>query len=139
MRRWLPALILVALLTGCASAGTPPEGTPPEGTPPDGSASPSASPQPSASAAVPVPRFIGPVDDGRTYAMTVGETTALQLVDPDAPEPELEGTSVLLILVTNVAGGDAREWEVRAVEPGASVLRGSESGAPWAITITVSE
>ena len=133
MRRWLPALLLVAaMLTGCAS-GAPPTGTTtavPEPTP--------SQPTPSATAAAPVPRFIGPTEDGRTFAMTVGQTTTLRLTDPQSPEPEVEGAAVLLIPVANVADGGAREWEVRAVEPGDAAIR-SVGEAPWTIAFTVTE
>ncbi|MFB7883020.1 hypothetical protein [Microbacterium sp. NPDC056057] len=94
--------------------------------------------QPSATAAAPVPRFIGPTEDGRTFAMTVGQTTTLRLTDPQSPEPEVEGAAVLLIPVANVADGGAREWEVRAVEPGDAAIR-SVGEAPWTIAFTVTE
>ena len=128
MGRWLPALALVVLLTGCASAGPSPSGGPPV---PDPSASESAP--------APAPRFIGPSDDGSTFVLTVGQTTALRTTDPEAADPELEGTSVLVIPVLNVAAGTGREWEVRAVEPGTSTLRGSEAGTEWEIVLTVTD
>lgn len=132
MRRWLPALVLVAVLTGCASGGPSPGTTTPvpEPTPPQ--------PSPSVTTAAPVPRFIGPAEDGRTFAMNVGETTTLRLTDPQSPEPEVEGTAVLLIPVANVADGGAREWEVRAVEPGSAVVR-SAAEPSWSITLTVAD
>src|SRR5687767_13124295 len=131
MRRWVPALALLAVLTGCAGAGPSPGGS---------TASPdmSATPEPSASAtpAVPVPRFIGPADDGSVYAMAVDQTTTLRTADAGAADPEVEGTAVLVIPTLNVAPGGGREWEVRAVEPGAAVLTGTDGGGGWTITLT---
>ena len=130
MLRWVPALALVGLLTGCASAG-PAAQT-------GGTVSPHPTPSPASSAA-PAPRFIGPSDGGRTYAMTVGQTTTLRISDPDADAPEVEGTAVLLIAVANVTGSGAREWEVRAVEPGTSAIVGAGQDASWEITLVVEE
>ena len=99
-------------------------------------------PQPtpsSESPLVPAPRFIGPADDGSAYAMTVGQTTTLRLAEPDATEPEVEGAAVLLIAVVNVTGSGAREWEVRAVEPGSAAIHGSAAEGTWTIEFIVSE
>jgi hypothetical protein len=137
VRRWLPALAVVAVLTGCASPGPSPSTTVPEPAPEPTRSEPSPQPSPSATAAAPVPRFIGPDDDGRAFAMMVGQTTTLRLTDPAAPEPELDGTAVLLIPVANVAAGDAREWEVRADEPGEATIR-STADPGWTIALTVS-
>lgn len=134
MRRWLPAFALVALLTGCASAGPSPS----VGTPPAEPSDPPPSAEPSASAE-PVPRFIGATDDGATFTMTVGTTTTLRATDAAASDPELDGSSVLVIPVVNVASSAGREWEVRAVEPGLSTLRGADGGVAWTITLSVSE
>ncbi|SFR92550.1 hypothetical protein SAMN04487846_0665 [Microbacterium sp. cf046] len=132
MKRWLPALALLAVLTGCASAGSPPNGesVSPEPTP---SASASTSEEPGA----PVPRFVTPDDDGQTYGMTVGQTTTLRIDDPDAPEPDVEGESVLLIQIVNVAESGTREWEVRAVEPGEATVSGVAGDTTWAIVLRV--
>ncbi|MGU3644581.1 hypothetical protein ACLBXX_06390 [Microbacterium sp. C23T] len=129
-RRWLPTLLLLAALAGCASGEPPTEAT---------TAGPESAPaEPSPSATAPAPRFIGPADDGRTFAMTVGQTTTLRITDAEAPEPEAVGTAVLLIPVTNVTAAGAREWEVRAVEPGTAVVR--STGEPsWEISLTVAE
>lgn len=128
MRRWLPALALVALLTGCASAGPSP------------TADPSEEPEPSASpVAEPVPRFIGAADDGSTFAMTVDQTTTLRVADAEASDPELDGSSVLVIAIVNVTASDGREWEVRAIEPGVSIISGTDGDVSWEITLSVSE
>ncbi|MGC5221218.1 hypothetical protein ACPW96_01325 [Micromonospora sp. DT81.3] len=100
--------------------------------------SPHPTPSP-ASSAVPAPRFVGPSDNGQTYAMAVGQTTTLRISDPDAAEPEAEGTAVLLIAVANVTDSGAREWEVRAVEPGTSTIVGAGKDASWEITLVVED
>ena len=130
MIRWVSALVLIALLAGCASGGPPAEI--------GGSVTPQPTPS-SESPLVPAPRFIGPADDGLAYAMTVGQTTTLRLAEPDATEPEVEGAAVLLIAVVNVTGSGAREWEVRAVEPGRSSIDGAVGDDPWKITLIVSD
>lgn len=129
MRRWLPALALIFLLGGCASAGAPPSGTPDPGpsADPTESAGPRATP-------VPVPRFVSAADDGAIFSMTVDQTTTLR-AEASAPDPLLEGDAVLLIESVNVAAGDGREWEVRAVAPGTATV----SGEDWEITFDVSE
>ena len=128
MRRLLPALALVALLTGCARAGQVPPGEP------------SAEPEPTASVTpAPVPRFIGAADDGASFTMTVDQTTTLRVTDVEASDPILDGESVIVIPVVNVAPGDGRQWEVRAVAPGTSTIRGVDAGLDWTITLIVSE
>ena len=99
------------------------------------------SPQPTSSAgsaALPAPRFIGPADDGRTYSLQVGQTTTLRIGDPDAAEPVADGAAVLLVAVVNVTDSGAREWEVRAVEPGAATIRGAGE-TTWEIGFAVGE
>ena len=130
MMRWVPALVLVAMLTGCASAGPPAQtGAPVSPEPAPSSAGPAA----------PAPRFVGPADDGRTYALTVGQTTTLRISDPAAAEPVVEGPAVLLIAVVNVTDSGVREWEVRAVEPGMSVIRGADGDTSWEIALVVAD
>lgn len=128
MRRLLlPALALVALLAGCASAG--PQPSQDASPPPRPAASESPDPEPA-------PRFVGPADDGAVYALAVDATTTLRLPAGDETEPELEGAAVLLIPVVSVAGDGAREWEIRGAEPGTAVVR--DPGADgWAVTFVV--
>jgi predicted secreted protein len=82
------------------------------------------------------PRTITPADDGRTYTMAVGQTTTLALTDSNAPEPVLDGTSVLLIEIVNITAGAGRQWEVRAVEKGTSSITDGGS-ADWVIRLEV--
>lgn len=129
MIRWVPLVALALLLAGCAG-GAPPADGPAASTPP---ASPG--PSPSAGSATVAPKTLTPADDGSTFTMTVGRTTTLRLADPDEPEPEVEGSAVLLIRSVNVGASDAREWEVRAVEPGTATLRGGD----WSVELIVQD
>ena len=61
--------------------------------------------------------------------------TALVVREPGADEPEVDGASVILIPVVNVTGSGVREWEVRAVEPGTSVI--TSTTPAYTITLTV--
>lgn len=133
--RRLPVLVLTGLLAGCAGGEPPPaapgatpsptviasQSRPTTGIP---MTTPDASPPPP-STARPVPRRISPEDDGAAFTMTVGQTTTLQVPLPGRGDPVVTGTSVLVIAVVNVAPAAASEWEVRAVEPGTSVVRGT--------------
>ncbi len=67
--------------------------------------------------------------------MVVGSTTALVVREPGAASPEVDGTSVILIPVVNVAESGVREWEVRAVESGTSVITSTTPAST--ITLTV--
>jgi hypothetical protein len=98
------------------------------------------SPEPTSSApeAEPVPRFVGPADDGRAFTMTVDQTTTLRMTDAGADDPVVDGGAVLVIAVANVSGGDAREWEIRAVEPGEATVQGSTTEGDWSIVFVVS-
>jgi hypothetical protein len=83
-----------------------------------------------------IPRRITPLDDGRTYTMQVGGTSALIVPDPNAPDVVADGTSVTIHEVVNIAPSGQREWELRAVSAGRTVLRGG-GAQPYAITIEV--
>lgn len=134
MRRLVPAVALVLLLTSCASAGPASTGAPTTGDPTPGE------PMPTASAdAEPAPRFIGAADDGATFSLEVDQTTTLRATDAEASDPELDGESVLVIPVANITSSAGREWEIRAVAPGTSTLTGTDAGEKWTITLTVSE
>ncbi|GAA3632700.1 hypothetical protein GCM10022200_14560 [Microbacterium awajiense] len=120
VRRVAVILSLAVVLAGCSSGG---------GVSPSDESSPSET----VVAAEPIPRRVGPADDGALFTMEIDETTTLRLPASDTSEPQLEGTSALLIEQVNVDAADGREWEVRAVEPGRSVIRGDE----WEITLEV--
>lgn len=68
------------------------------------------------------PRRLSPADDGRTYSMTVGQGSDLTIQDPLAADPVVEGQSVELVELHNITASGAREWELRAVAPGTTVL-----------------
>ena len=135
----LPALLLLTLVVGCG-AGDPSPGGSQTGsgaaTGPGSTASgmpstsPSASPSPS-----PVPRRLTPEADGSHYSMTVGSTAALVVQGQGVDQPEVAGTSVMLIPVVNVTDSGAREWEVRAVERGTSTI--TSTTPAYTITLTV--
>ena len=67
--------------------------------------------------------------------MTLGSTAALVVQGQGVDQPEVDGTSVMLIQVVNVTDSGAREWEVRAVEPGTSTI--TSTTPPDTITLTV--
>ncbi|WP_159899723.1 hypothetical protein [Ornithinibacter aureus] len=134
------AVVLLVLLGGCGSASEPratasDTGATASGVPsPSPSAMPSTSPpaQPSPS---PAPRRLTPEADDSHYSMAMGSTTALVVREPGADEPEVDGASVILIPVVNVTGSGVREWEVRAVDPGTSVI--TSTTPAYTITLTV--
>ncbi|HSF37247.1 MAG TPA: hypothetical protein VLA70_14090 [Nocardioides sp.] len=65
----------------------------------------------------------------------MGSTTTLVVRGQGVDQPEVDGTSVILVTVVNVTDSGVREWEVRGVEPGTSRIT---SGMPaYTITITV--
>jgi len=67
--------------------------------------------------------------------MPVGSTTALVMRGQGIDQPAVDGTSVILVPVVNVADSGVREWEVRGVEIGTSTVT---SGTPaFTITLTV--
>ena len=118
-------VVLLVILAGCGSASD--TGATASGMP---STSPPAQPSPS-----PAPRRLTPEADGSHYSMATGSTTALVVREPGADEPEVDGASVILIPVVNVTGSGVREWEVRAVEPGTSVI--TSTTPAYTITLTV--
>lgn len=81
------------------------------------------------------PRRVTPDDSGSTFALRLGATTSFVLRDPDAPEPQAEGASVLVIPMVNIQDSGVREWELRAVAPGTTTIRGA--GAAYEITFVV--
>jgi hypothetical protein len=86
----------------------------------------------------PLPTQLSPADDGRVFSMRVGETTNLVVLDPLATEPRIDGDSIELIAIVNVAPSGQREWEVQAVAVGRTTMIGGGS-LPYVITIDVIE
>lgn len=120
----LPALVSAGLLAGCGG-GMMSNGT---GTAPDRIAM-----QPDA---VPAPRTLRPSDDGGVFTMTVGRTVGLIVPDGTAPDPKVEGNSVSVVTMNNIDAANRREWELRAIRAGRTVLRAG-GDHPYTITIDV--
>jgi hypothetical protein len=126
------ALLLAAILAGCAGSGSEtPTGAPAE-QPTGGANAPSGSSAP----ARPIPEVLTPDDDGGVYAMEVGGSSSLVVDDPSAPDPVVEGTSVEVIGFDNIDASGRREWELTARQPGRTVIRGGGSSS-YTITIDV--
>jgi hypothetical protein len=68
--------------------------------------------------------------------MMVGQTAGLVVPDPLAPDPSVEGDAVEVVDVVNVDASGQREWELRAIRPGRTVLKGTGS-TPYVITLEV--
>jgi hypothetical protein len=68
--------------------------------------------------------------------MAVGQTAGLVVPDALAPDPEVEGDAVEVVDVVNVDASGQREWELRAVRPGRTVIRGAGS-TPYVLTLEV--
>ncbi len=110
-------MVLAYLLAGCA----PGMGSGPQPTTTD-------------LADKPIPRTVTPDDDGTTYMMRLEQSSRLVVPDPMAPEPRVEGQSVLVIEVLNIQPTGKREWELMPVAPGRTVLHGAR---PYPYTITL--
>ncbi len=68
--------------------------------------------------------------------MAVGQTAGLVVPDPLAPNPAVKGDAVEVVDVVNVDASGQREWELRAVRPGRTVIRGAGS-TPYVLTLEV--
>jgi len=79
---------------------------------------------------------VTPEDDGGTFTMTVGASSELVISDPDAPDPVITGAAIDLIPIVNVTDSGGREWELRAVAPGSTTIRGSSPEFELTITVT---
>jgi hypothetical protein len=97
---------------------------------------PTAPPASPAEPAAPIPRVVTPADDGRIFTMRVDEVAALVVADPDAPDPVVDGRSVLVIPIVNIQASGRREWELRAVARGRTVIRAG-GATPYSITLEV--
>jgi hypothetical protein len=68
--------------------------------------------------------------------MTVGRTVSLVVPDGTAPDPKVEGNSVEVVTMNNIDASNRREWELRAIRAGRTVLRAA-GAMPYTITIDV--
>ena len=109
---------------GTTDAGPATTGSPTVTTPPGGG-------QPAA------PSILSPADDGASYAMAID--TVVDLVVPGVSVPDLvvEGTSVEVVDTMNIDDSGQRQWELRAVAGGTTVIRGG-GAVPFTLTLTVS-
>ncbi len=147
----LTVAALAATVGGCGVPGgeesAPSPAVSPRGSPSSGaattgptvgasSASAGSATQPSGPGASTLPRWLTPADDGGTFAMTVGEVGALVVPDPLAPDPVVDGDSVEVVTVNNIDASGQREWELRALHPGRTVLSGLGEH-PYSVTLEV--
>ena len=138
MRRRVSILLLAGLLAACGSGSGTASAPGVRTVAPSAQATALATVQVTAASpgAHPVPDPLTPGDDGATFTMRLGETTSLILDDPTAEDPLVEGTSVEVIGMDNIQASGRREFELRAREPGRTILRGSPP-LPYTITIDV--
>ena len=122
----LPALMSIGLVAGCGG-GLPSTRS---GTAPDVTA---MQPEP-----VPAPRTLTPKNDRGVFTIEMGRSVGLIVPDPHAPDPEVEGQSIRVIEVVNVDASGRREWELRAIKPGRTILR-AQGTHPYTITLDVRE
>jgi hypothetical protein len=73
-------------------------------------------------------------DPGDPQAERLEQSSKLVVPDPMAPEPRVEGRSVMVVEVLNIQPTGKREWELQPVEPGRTVLHGAR---PYPYTITL--
>lgn len=126
-------LVLAAIFAGCGGGEQPP------GETSSGATSTPTSPATAAPTSPnPAPRVLTPADDGRTYTMSVGQVAKLVVSDPEAPDPEVHGTSVLVVPVVNITASGQREWELCAIGAGTATIRG-QGTQPYVITLEVVE
>ena len=122
----LPALISIGLLAACGGGLASTR----SGTAPDVMAT-----QPEA---VPAPRTLTPKNDRGVFTIAMGRSVGLIVPDPHAPDPDVEGQSIRVVEVVNVAASGQREWELRAIKPGRTILR-AQGAHPYTITLDVRE
>jgi len=126
-------------LAGCGGWGEePPDGGPSAGPSFSGGSGPTGEPPTTPAPGTPVPLTVTPADDGRVFTMRAGQTAELVVADPDAPDPGVEGTSVLVVPVVNVQASGRREWELRAIAPGRTTIRAGGTQS-YAITLVVGD
>ncbi|MBB5015318.1 hypothetical protein HNQ58_001204 [Rehaibacterium terrae] len=94
------------------------------------------SPSPPPDAIAGAGRMFSPADDGSHAWLRAGDTARLLIPDPLAPDPIVEGNAIAFIAVANIAPSGQREWEIRAVRPGKSVIRAT-GGPRFTLTFEV--
>lgn len=135
MLRHLHKIALAAvLLAGCATGGEPV--TDPSGGPQQPTTSTEVTMEEPTAETMPAPRRLTPEDDGSTFTMTVGQVSALLVRDPRAPDPTVAGDAVEVAPVDNVTASGVREFELRALRPGRTVLSSTQD-PPYTITLEV--
>lgn len=87
---------------------------------------------------MPIRETITPADDGQTFFMRVGQVAGLVVADPDAPDPMVDGRSVLVIPVVNIQASGRREWELRAVARGITTITAGGT-RPYVIVVDVTD
>lgn len=83
------------------------------------------------------PSILSPADDGAAYALARGAVVDLVVPGPAVPDLEVEGTSIEVVDTMNVDDSGQRQWELRAVADGTTVVRGG-GALPFTVTLSVS-
>lgn len=127
MQLTLPALIFIGLVAGCGGGlASPRSATAPE----------MITSNAGQAEAVPAPRTLTPKHDGGVFTIQLGKNAGLVVPDPSAPDPGVDGDSIQVIEVSNIDASGRREWELRAVKPGRTILRAAGK-YPYTITLVV--
>jgi hypothetical protein len=84
----------------------------------------------------PAPSILSPADDGATYALAPGAAVDLVVAGTAVPDLEVEGTSIEVVDTMNIDDSGQRQWELRAVAEGTTVLRGG-GAVPFTLTLSV--
>ena len=143
----LPMLLSVALLIGACGGDAADEPDPSvtstsfrvaETTQPEGSTTTSTSTI--GDVASPAPRFFTIATPTGIYYLPVGDSSTIQL-PTDVPEPTAVGSSVLLIGMANVADSGNRQWELRAVKAGETIItvQVAEGSLIWTLAVEPSD
>lgn len=141
-RQWSVLALAAALLAGCGSGGGPAMG-PYDRPQPNTSGEVTVTGTPAepgeehTEEAVPVPRRLHPHDDGGTFTMVLGQVAALIVAEPRAPDPTVTGDAVEVVQIDNITDSGMREWELRALRPGRTVLHSTDPA--YTITLVVSD
>ena len=141
----LPMLVSIAVLIGACGGEAADEPEPgvtsasssvAETTQPEGSTTTPGSVSTLGDVTSPAPRFFTIATPTGTYSLSVGDSSTVQL-PTDVSEPTAVGSSVLLIGMANVADSGNRQWELRAVEAGETIItvQVAEGSLIWTLTV----